>query len=445
MTSSARFSRRAFLAGASALAAPAIVSPAFAQTAGDIDVAIIGAGAAGIAAARRVAASGRSHLLLEAAPRAGGRARTNEVFGHLFDLGANRFSSASTAFAAAVAETGAESRAVPSSRRLYVGDREAKESQYEAFAVAIGRTGRAIAATADAGRDIAARAALPDSGTWTDTVATVLGPLGCGRDLGSVSTVDFARRNAPPNDLSTPLGVGSLMERMATLLDLRTGARVTRIDNGRRFSTITLQGGDKIRALSIVLAVPAAVLAAGAIQFSPGLPSRLRNAFDSYPSGLIEHVAFLLPGNPLDVSPDELVHVKSGAFPPAALYGRLNGTDLHVAMFGGAQAREIATKGESAAAMLTHEFLREAFGTSIGRNVTQFAASRWSADPLIRGAMAVGQPGDGGLRGQFADPVGRMVLAGEYASPDQWGTISGAWASGEVAGDKAIALVGGPS
>lgn len=445
MTAKTRLSRRAFLASASVLAAPAILSPANAQIAADADVAIVGAGAAGIAAARRVAAAGRSHVLLEAAQRAGGRARTDEAFGVAFDLGANRFSSALEGLGAAISETGAETIDVPSSRRLYIGDREAKESKYEAFAAAIGRTGRAIAATADAGRDIPARAALPESGDWGATVAAVLGPLGCGRDLGSVSTVDFSRRDVQPDDMSSPLGVGSLLERIASLLNVRTRARVARIDNAGRFSTITLDGGAVVRARSVVLAVPAAVIASGAIRFNPGLPSRFTNALTAYPAGFIEHVGFMLPANPLGLSPNEMVHVKSGFSPPAALYGRLNGTDLHVAVFGGAQAREIATKGEAAAASLTHGFLREAFGASIGANVTKFAASRWSADPLIRGAMAVGEPGEGGLRRQFSDPVGRMILAGEYVSPDKWGTITGAWTSGEAAGERAIAMVGGPA
>lgn len=443
MTSPTRLSRRAFLASASALAAPAIISPAFAQIAADTDVAIIGAGAAGIAAARRVAAGGRSHVLLEAAPRAGGRARTDEVFGMPFDLGANRFASTES-LDAAISDTGVETSDVPSARRLYIGDREAKESQYEAFAAAIGRTERAIAATADAGRDIAARAALPESGEWGGTVAAVLGPLGCGRDLGNVSTVDFARRDVPPDDLSAPIGVGSLLERIASLLNLRTKSKVARIDNAGRFSTITLDGGAVVRARSVVLAVPAAVLAAGTIRFNPPLPGRFTNALLAYPSGQMEHVGFLMPGNPLGLSADELVHVRAGLAPPAALYGRINGTDLHVALFGGAQAAEIATRGEPAASALTRAFLRDAFGATIGANVTKFAASRWSTDPLIRGAVAVGTPGEGALRRQFADAVGRMILAGEYVSPDKWGTLAGAWATGEAAAERAITMVGGP-
>src|ERR671913_287399 len=52
----------------------------------DVDVVIIGGGAAGIGAARRLAAAGRSALVLEATSRLGGRAWTPEVAGLALDL-----------------------------------------------------------------------------------------------------------------------------------------------------------------------------------------------------------------------------------------------------------------------------------------------------------------------------------------------------------------------
>src|SRR6516165_2779952 len=53
----------------------------------DADVVIVGAGAAGIAAARRLAASGLSAMVLEATARVGGRAWTCDVAGMRLDLG----------------------------------------------------------------------------------------------------------------------------------------------------------------------------------------------------------------------------------------------------------------------------------------------------------------------------------------------------------------------
>ena len=81
-------SRRSFLAvSAAVVAAPSVVR---AQGGADLDVAIIGAGAAGIAAARRIAAAKRRFVLLEASDRIGGRCVTDTtIFGVPFDLGAH--------------------------------------------------------------------------------------------------------------------------------------------------------------------------------------------------------------------------------------------------------------------------------------------------------------------------------------------------------------------
>src|SRR5262245_3813595 len=81
-----RLSRRSFLAATAAFAA----TPSLGAVPSDVDVAIIGAGAAGIAAARRVAAAKQKFVLLEASDRIGGRCITDRgIFGVPFDLGAH--------------------------------------------------------------------------------------------------------------------------------------------------------------------------------------------------------------------------------------------------------------------------------------------------------------------------------------------------------------------
>src|SRR5437763_4470025 len=79
--------RRSFIAGATVLAsAPALGAV---SASGETDVAIIGAGAAGIAAARKVAAAGRRYALIEASDHVGGRCVTDtRTFGVPVDRGA---------------------------------------------------------------------------------------------------------------------------------------------------------------------------------------------------------------------------------------------------------------------------------------------------------------------------------------------------------------------
>ena len=72
--------RRNFIAGSAALASTPALGAVSAS--GEVDVAIVGAGAAGIAAARKVAKAGRRYVLLEASDRIGGRCLTETGAAH---------------------------------------------------------------------------------------------------------------------------------------------------------------------------------------------------------------------------------------------------------------------------------------------------------------------------------------------------------------------------
>src|SRR5579872_4579286 len=83
--------RRGFLSASAALAvAPVMSGGAFgAPLPRDADIVVIGAGAAGIAAARRIMAANRKVIVVEAASRIGGRCITDvSTFELPFDRGA---------------------------------------------------------------------------------------------------------------------------------------------------------------------------------------------------------------------------------------------------------------------------------------------------------------------------------------------------------------------
>ena len=70
------------------------------------DVAIVGAGLSGLSAARRIAAGGRSVVVLEARDRVGGKIRTDDVGGHRADMGAHWIGPTQDRVAALASELG---------------------------------------------------------------------------------------------------------------------------------------------------------------------------------------------------------------------------------------------------------------------------------------------------------------------------------------------------
>src|SRR5436305_10312635 len=125
--------RRFFLSGAAALASTAALGAV--SGSGETDVAIIGAGAAGIAAARKMAAAGRRFALIEASDHAGGRCVTdNRTFGMPFDRGAHWVHLPDlNPVARLAARTGLELYPAPPGQKLRAGKRYAREGEMEDY------------------------------------------------------------------------------------------------------------------------------------------------------------------------------------------------------------------------------------------------------------------------------------------------------------------------
>ena len=68
--------------------------------------------------------------------------------------------------------------------------------------------------------------------------------------------------------------------------------------------------------------------------------------------------------------------------------------------------------------------------------------SRWNAAPFVLGAMSSAPPGWQSFAKGLSEPVGCLFLAGEAAHETLWGTVDGAWESGERAADAALRKIG---
>src|ERR1700724_1986315 len=178
--------RRQFLAAAGSAAAGPVLANA--ATNPDFDVIIIGAGAAGISAARRIARSGKTFAVFEASDHWGGLCFTDlKTFGVPYDQGAHWVHEteafpvdqfASKAGLETYKEPSAERLriAIPPDPRLRVPTRMARVPELEEFYSKHVRCNQAIASAGPS--DISCAGALPkDIGDWRPTVEFMLGPF----------------------------------------------------------------------------------------------------------------------------------------------------------------------------------------------------------------------------------------------------------------------------
>jgi monoamine oxidase len=88
------------------------------------------------------------------------------------------------------------------------------------------------------------------------------------------------------------------------------------------------------------------------------------------------------------------------------------------------------------------EWLTKLFGADLGNAVRRRTATRWNDMPYALGAMSAASPGGQPSRKVLMEPLGSLFFAGEAAHETQWGTVGGAWDSGERAAEAALRKIG---
>ena len=438
-----RLSRRSFLAASAAL----VTAPALStlSSAAEVDVVVIGAGAAGIAAARRLAAANRSFRLFEAADRVGGRCATDaKIFGVPYDLGAHWMHNPDgNPLVAAAGQSGREGYPAPRGQTLRVGARAARDGELETFLAATLRAHRALGDLGKAKADFPASRLLPkDLGDWQATMEFMYGPLATGKDLKDISAFERVRAVERDSDSFCRQGYGALLAKLAAGLPGQLSTPVGMIYwGGNALAVDTPKGNLLTRA--VILTVSPGVLASDSIEFMPTLPKRQVDAAEKLALGSYDHIAFEMPGNPLNLQRDDMVFEQATGPRTAALLANVGGSSLHLVEVGGQFGRELAKNGEPAMIDFGREWLASLFGSNVKNAIKRSHATNWGADPLALGAMSAAAIGSADARKILMEPIGGKIwFAGEAAHETQWGTVAGAWESGTRAAEAVLRKFG---
>ena len=437
--------RRGFLSASAALA----TTPVFCGKASgatpprEADIVVIGAGAAGIAAARRIQAANRKVIVVEAASQIGGRCLTDSsTFEVPFDRGARWMHNPDTNPIIKLARfAGLEVVTVPSGQKIRVGRRNARAGEIEDFLATLVKANRAID---DASRraDMACAAALPaELGDWAGTVDFVLGASFAGKDLKDLSVVDKVRAGDRSTLFACRQGLGTLMAKLGEQVPVSLSTPASRISWSNRDVSVETSSG-KINARAAIITASSNVLAAGTIKFAPDLPKRALDAASKLSLGSYDHIALQLPGNPLGLSRDDILIEQATSNRTALLLANMGASSLCSIDVGGSFGRDLSAQGEAAMLAFAREWLTKLFGSDFAASVKKSSVTRWNASPYVLGAMSAAAPGGQGSRKILAEPIGCMFLAGEATHETLWGTVDGAWESGERAADGALRRIG---
>src|SRR3954471_2544851 len=438
--------RRDFLlASAAAAAAAALGRPAWtAPLPREADIVVIGAGAAGIAAARRIMAANRKVIVLEASGQIGGRCLTDSTtFDVPFDRGARWIHNPDSNPMIKLARgAGLDVVPAPLGQKIRIGRRNARAGEVEELLATLVRANRAIDDASRGKGDVSCASVLPkDLGDWAATVEFLLGANATGKDLKELSALDKIRAQDRSAALACRQGLGTLIAKLGDGVPVSLATPATRIAWSGRDITVETQAG-KIVARAAIVTVSSDVLISGALKFAPELPKRTLDAASKVSLGSYDHIVLQLQGNPLGLSRDDVVIEQAKDLKTAFMIANMGGTSLCSIDVAVSSGPDLSAQGEAAMVAFAVEWLAKLFGSDVAKTVKKSSATRWNAAPFALGAMSAASPGGQPSRKILMEPLGSLFLAGEAAHETLWGTLDGAWESGERAAEAALRKIG---
>lgn len=404
-----------------------------------VDVAVIGAGAAGLAAGTRLVQAGVSCLVLEARDRVGGRAHTRLIEGHALDLGCGWLHSADVnPFVGEATRLGFEIDKSPPHWSKQAGNRDFSPEDQAAFGRALGALDARIAHAAEQGRDQAVAELIDPA----DRFAPLLNAFSAyynGAEFDQISTVDYDAYDDTDVNWRAPAGYGALVAASGRPAPVILQTPVTRIDRTGPRLTLSTPLGELSARLAIVT-VPTGLIASGGLTFVPDLPA-LREACEGVPLGLADKVILHLD-EPSLFAPESHLFGDPWRTDTGSYHLRPFGRPLVEAFLGGRHAKALEDAGPDAAAAFVIDELVGLVGEDLRRRLRPLAVTRWAHDPWARGSYSHALPGRAQARAALRAPHDeRILIAGEAASPHSFSTAHGAAETGREAAEAAIAAI----
>jgi monoamine oxidase len=391
-----------------------------ARAQGSLDVAIVGAGIAGLTAARTLIAARKSVMILEARDRIGGRAVTDTGLGYPADLGAAWLSKGALAQALGGAMTpGPQSAAITVSGKALPPDQLEKYSKRS--------------------EEIANK--------YNELREKVPG-LDPGRVLKLVQQLDqlayFELVHLPPYDMqaSPAEGLGAAVARFGAKLPVTLNSRALKVDTTGSLVEVVATTGP-IQAKAAIVTVPFGQMASGRLAFAPPLAKAKRDALGTLTMAQYTRVALAFTGGHPKAPANSWVTGINKAGLPFDAFVRPQGRDAAILMFAGPVATQVEELGPSGAGAFALTALAEIYGTEIRAAFAGSRASRWGKDPFAQGAWSVAPAGKEAVRGVLAQPhQDRVFFAGEATEEENAGNAEAAYASGLRAAEEAKRTLG---
>ena len=395
------------------------------------DLVIIGAGSAGLGAAKAAEWCGLDYVVLEASHRIGGRAYTETPApGIHFDLGCHWIHTASrNPFTHLLHAYDMEVQQNWKWRtNFFIGNRWIQDDEAAQFEQS---AHEGMAALAKRGKDIAAMDTYDRNNVWAPVVDYWIS-LNYSTDPDQVSLRDITdfEDTGEGEDWPVKQGLGTLLSRFGSGVPVSLNSPVIELDSTGKQIVVKTKVGD-ISAPFVIVTVSTGILNAGDIKFTPSLPEWKRDAIENLQLGNHNRICLVFDRDVFDGYTRDTATYFDDADPPMSFSIRPFGLNYAVGVTGGRFADWLERAGQQASIDYARERLVHMFGADAGRHLVRSVVSAWRGEPWIRGAYSATAPGAYGARGNLAEPIDeKLLFAGEATSENFMDTVHGAYISG---------------
>jgi monoamine oxidase len=235
------------------------------------------------------------------------------------------------------------------------------------------------------------------------------------------------------DDVLFPKGYNQISDGLAQGLDIQTNHIVQSIDYSDAQSIQVKTNQKTFTGTHLIVTLPLGVLKANTVQFIPELPEDKRTAIAQLGMGLLNKHFLRFDKVFWDKSFDwhEYLHGEKGKWTEWVSFAKVNDTPVLLGFSAAKRARMMEKWTDAQIQAEAMEALRDMFGSSVPEPVAhQF--TRWSQDPFAYGSYSFNAVGSGNDdRVALSRPIdNRVFWAGEACSSQYPGTVHGAHISG---------------
>ncbi len=402
------------------------------------DVVIVGAGAAGLAAAKKLQDLGVNYVIVEATTRIGGRCYTdNKIFGVPYDMAAHWLNNGPfNPVIDYATNNGFDIYKAPDEWKFYIDNHKANPKELAEAEAAYDQAYGLISKAGKTRKDISAREAVGEEflkTPWGPTIAAYIGPWEMGKNLDDFSCQDWWSGDGG-TDWFCREGYGAVLAHFGKDIPVQLSTFVKKIKWGGSGVTVQTSKGD-IETKAVIVTVSTGVLAKEHIKFEPALPVKKQESFNAISMGIYNNIALHFTEDVFGEGRDVYVNNQYQSEEAVGFMTNLSNSNLVFGYVGGRFAADLETAGMKVAVTYALDEVKKMLGNDVEKKFIKGFSTIWGKMSSTEGAYASAKPGMYPMRKVLRETVAdKVYFAGEACHRSMWATVGGAFDNGlEVA------------